>query len=112
MERPMTEKVLQHENVVHAESGGRSQSNAAFGFAPAFFDFSTVTVYPSRFASGQPAPFHILDGLPDEVVVDRAPTGRVLSAKPTLISGFERNGYFFTRAAAARAVTEWTIAAD
>jgi hypothetical protein len=30
--------------------------------------------------------------------------------KATVISGFVRNGYFYTRTAAARAVDEWTPA--
>jgi hypothetical protein len=38
----------------------------------------------------------------------RAPSGRVVAAKATLVSGFERNGYFHTREAAARAAAEWT----
>jgi hypothetical protein len=42
-------------------------------------------------------------------VVDRAPNGRVVSAKATLISGFVRDGYFYTRTAAARAAREWAI---
>lgn len=108
MERPMTEKVLQRENVLHADAGGTSYHVAQFGFRPAFFDFSTVTVYRSRFANGQLAPFHLLDGLPDHLVVQRDDFGRVVSAKPTLVSGFERNGYFFTRDAASKAVAEWS----
>jgi len=50
---------------------------------------------------------HLLDGLPDDVVVERAASGRVLAAKDTLISGFERNGFFYTRSAAARAAAQW-----
>jgi hypothetical protein len=103
----MSEKQLQHENVVHTGSGGRSQENSGLGFKPAFLDFPTQKVYPSRFADGRLAPFHLLDGLPDEVVVDRAASGRVVTAKATLISGFVRNGFFYTRAAAARAAREW-----
>jgi hypothetical protein len=38
--------------------------------------------------------------------------GRVVSAKATLISGFVRNGYFYTRAAAARAAREWALIED
>ena len=83
------------------------EENARLGFRPAFFDFATQTLYPSRFSDGRSAPFHMLDGLPDEVVADRAPSGRVTSTRPTLISGFERNGYFYTRSAAARAAAEW-----
>lgn len=107
MKRVMNEKRLKHENRVHARTGGRSQANSGFGFRPAFLDFATQTIYPSRFADGRPAPLHLLDGLPDEVVVIRAPSGRVIAAKATLIAGFERNGFFYTRTAAARAVTEW-----
>jgi len=107
MKRVINEKRLKHENRVHAGTGGRSQANTSFGFRPAFLDFATQTIYPSRFADGRSAPLHLLDGLPNEVVVIRAPSGRVIAAKATLIAGFERNGFFYTRAAAARAVAEW-----
>jgi hypothetical protein len=106
--KPFTsEKQLQAENVAYAGTGGRSEANAGLGFRPAFLDFETQKVYPSRFADGRLAPFHLLDGLPEEVVVDRAPSGRVVAAKATLISGFVRNGFFYTRSAAARAAREW-----
>ena len=108
MKSLMSEKQLQHENVAHAGNGGRSEESSGLGFTPAFLDFTTQTIYLSRFADGRPAPFHLLDGLPDEVVVDRAPSGRVITAKATLISGFVRHGYFYTRTAAARAVAEWS----
>lgn len=107
MKRVMNEKRLKHENRAHAASGGRSQANSSLGFRPAFLDFATQAIYPSRFADGRPAPLHLLDGLPNEVVVIRAPSGRVIAAKATLIAGFERNGFFYTRTAAARAVAEW-----
>ncbi|HST01720.1 MAG TPA: hypothetical protein VLJ84_08675 [Usitatibacter sp.] len=107
MKRVLNEKVLQRENVAHEGTGGRSQENASLGFRPAFYDFATQKIYPSRFADGRLAPFHMLDGLPDEVVTDRAPNGRVVSAKATLISGFVRDGFFYTRTAAARAAREW-----
>jgi len=103
----LNEARLERENIAHMGTGGRSQENAGLGFTPAFLDFATQTIYPSRFADGRLAPFHLLDGLPEEVIVDRAPTGRVISAKATLISGFVRNGFFYTRSAAARAAQEW-----
>ena len=108
MKRVMNEAVIRKENVAFAGTGGRSEENRNLGFRPAFFDFATQTIYLSRFANGRPAPFHMLDGLPEEVVVDRSPSGRVISAKATLISGFERAGFFYTRTAAARAAAEWT----
>jgi len=104
--KPLSAERLQHENH-RAEPGGRSEGNRALGFRPAFLDFETQKVYPCRFANGMPAPFHVLDGLPAEVVIDRAPSGRVVAAKATLISGFLRNGFFYTRTAAARAAAEW-----
>jgi hypothetical protein len=104
----LTEKQLDRENTVHVGTGGRSQENAGLGFRPAFFDFATHRIFPSRFADGRLAPFHLLDGLPDEAIADRAPNGRVISAKATVISGFVRDGYFYTRTAAARAVREWS----
>ena len=104
----MNEALLRQENSVHAGSGGRSEENASLGFRPAFYDFATQKIYLSRFPDGRLAPCHLLDGLPDEIVVDRAPSGRVTAVKATVISGFVRNGYFFTRTAAARAVAEWS----
>ena len=108
MKRVMSAAVIKKENVAFAGTGGRSEENRNLGFRPAFFDFATQTIYLSRFANGRPAPFHMLDGLPEEVVVDRSPSGRVISAKATLLSGFERHGFFYTRSAAARAAAEWT----
>ena len=108
MKRLMNEKLIQHENAVHAGGGGVSANNTRLGFRPAFLDFATQRIYPSRFADGRLAPFHLLDGLPEEVVAERSPSGRVITAKSTLISGFVRNGFFYTRSAAAKAAAEWT----
>jgi hypothetical protein len=107
MKHFMNSSLLRQENVAHAATGGCSQGNSGLGFHPAFFDTSTCAIYLSRFADGRPAPFHMLDGLPDEVVVARSNSGRVVAAKGALVSGFERNGFFYTRTAAARAAQEW-----
>ncbi|MGH8673085.1 MAG: hypothetical protein ACREVG_02110 [Burkholderiales bacterium] len=107
MKRLMSRNVLAEESNAHAGTPGCSQRNHGLGFRPAFLDFATMTVHLSRFFDGRPAPFHILDGLPDEVVIVRDWDGRGIAAKSTLISGFERDGYFDTRAAAARAVSAW-----
>lgn len=55
------------------------------GFRPAFLDYATMSIYPCELA------------------------GRVLAAKATLMVGFERGGFFYTRAAAARAMREWSV---
>ena len=115
MKRAMTEERLREENVAHKGTGGRSEENTGLGFHPAFYDFATQRIYASRFADGRLAPCHLLDGLPDEIVVDRTASGRVTSLKATVISGFVRNGFFYTRSAAAKAANEWrraTSAAD
>jgi hypothetical protein len=110
VKRLMNEELLRQQNAAHLGTGGRSEENASLGFRPAFYDFATQKIYLSRFADGRLAPCHLLDGLPDELIVDRTVAGRVTSVKATVISGFVRNGYFFTRTAAARAVEEWTPA--
>ena len=79
----------------------------AHGFQPAFFDFLSQTIHLSVFADGRPAPFHILEGTPRELIADRAPSGRVITLKPTVMVGYERNGFFFTRASAIRAIADW-----
>lgn len=99
---------LRIENLMHRGTGGRSEENRPLGFRPAFLDFATQRIYLSCYGNGMAAPVHVLDGLPDEVVIDRAPSGRVISAKPTLIAGFVRNGFFYTRRAAARAAAQWS----
>ena len=49
-----------------------------------------------------PAPVHLLDGLPEEVVVARHPCGRVEKVKASVVSGFVREARFYTREEAAR----------
>jgi hypothetical protein len=111
MKRLMNPQRLKRENGEHAATGGVSAGNRTLGFRPAFLDCDTMQIYPSTFADGRLAPFHLLDGLPAEVVIERGPTGRVRAVKPSIISGFERGGFFYTRKAAARACEEWSVAA-
>jgi len=101
----LSEQALERENVAFHGTGGRSDENRSLGFRPAFFDPQTSTVYPSRFADGRPAPFHLLDGLPDEVVLCRNGAGRPVAVKPSLVSGFVLGGAFYTRDEAAHATS-------
>lgn len=50
-------------------------------FPPAFLETETGVVYASCYADGRRAPFHLLDGLPNELVLERDPTGRVAAVK-------------------------------
>lgn len=106
MGQAISAQTLLRENSAYQGTGGISQGNRSFGFRPAFCDGETAAVYLSRFADGQPAPFHLLDGLPDEVVLSRNPTGRVAAVKQTLVSGFVLDGCFYTREQAACKVAE------
>ena len=80
--------VLRKENQTFADSGGVSQENWARGFIPAFYDTQSGKAEVSRFANGTPAPIHILDGAPEEWVVARDPSGRVIAVKASVIAGF------------------------
>ncbi|WP_332671585.1 hypothetical protein [Aromatoleum sp.] len=93
----LTETELRRENRIFEGTGGRSEENRGSGFEPAFLDNETHRIYRSRFADGRPAPCHLLDGLPDEVVVARDGRGRVAATKGSLVSGFLRCGEFYTR---------------
>ena len=111
MKRLVKQERLQRENATYAGTGGVSAGNQRLGFRPAFLDCATMQIYPSCFADGRPAPFHMLDGLPEEVVITRKADGRVKRVKSSIISGFERGGFFYTRRAAACATEQWDHAA-
>ena len=95
---------LRHENDTYRDTGGVSSENASHGFLPAFRDTKTGRCYLSRFADGQPAPVHLLDGLPESAVLERDSEGRVVAAVPTLTSGFFLGDRFLTREEAAQAM--------
>lgn len=104
MNPAMTEDVLRNENRAHVGRGGVSEETRPMGFQPAFLDVDTGKIYASLYANGLPAPFHLLDGLPDEVVLTRHSSGRVAAVKYSVTSGFVRGGRFFTREQAAEQV--------
>lgn len=98
----LTCKRLRVENRCFRETGGISRNNHDHGFRPAFLDCATGHVYLSRFPNGSPAPVHLLDGLPDDLVVHRNTEGRVTAVKHTLVPGFLRAEQFYTREQAAQ----------
>lgn len=102
----MTKQVLGLETSSFLGTGGVSAGNRGDGFRPAFLNTDTNTVYLSRCSNAQPAPFHLLDGLPDELILQRNASGRVEAVKAAVVSGFVRAGYFYTCEEAAHAVAE------
>ena len=105
MKTMLSVEMLERENEAFRGTGGRSEENQDHGFVPAFIDIETETIYRSCLANGRPAPFHSVDGLPEEVVVARTPSGRVARVKASVVSGFVRDGCFYTRDAAVRMVS-------
>ncbi|MCO6441535.1 MAG: hypothetical protein J5I81_10695 [Nitrococcus mobilis] len=91
------------DNVAHIGSAGVSERNHDYGFRPAFRNLETGCAVLARFKNGAPAPMHLLDGLPDEWVLEKDATGHVVSVKPSVIAGFLRQGRFYTREQAAAA---------
>ena len=96
----MTQQQLALENARYQGTGGVSESCSP-GFLPAFRDTQTGVVYTSRFADGRPAPFHVLDGLPNELVISRGRHCGGVIARPSVVSGFVHDGRFYTREEAA-----------
>ncbi len=101
--QPMNATRLIKDNVAHIGSAGVSERNRDCGFLPAFRSLESGCTVLARFKNGAPAPMHLLDGLPDEWVLERDVAGRVVSVKPSVIAGFLRQGRFYTREQAAAA---------
>jgi hypothetical protein len=99
----MSHNRLVKENLAFAGTGGVSSGNRSQGFQPAFYDTESGLVQPACFTDGSPAPMHLLDGLPDQWVKERLPSGRVAVVKESVIAGFLREGLFYTRDQAANA---------
>ncbi|QIK39267.1 hypothetical protein GWK36_13910 [Caldichromatium japonicum] len=95
-------EILREENQRYAASLGISQNNACLGFRPAYLNQKSGEWVLSRFRDGTPAPIHILDGLPDAWVRARDALGHVIAVDASVISGFVRDGRFYTREEAAR----------
>lgn len=102
MNRAMTEQRLIQETLIHRGTGGVSAENRCLGFRPAFMDQETNAVYASCFRDGRPAPFHLIDGLPHELVAAWDAVGRVAALKDSVVAGFVRAGRFYSREDAGR----------
>lgn len=99
----LTELALRDENVLYQKTRGVSQNNRGQGFQPGYLNRETGETALSCFADGRPAPIHVLDGLPESWVLQRNGDGRVSAARPEVVSGFLRDGLFYTRDEAIRA---------
>ncbi len=106
LDRTLTAKDLDAETRAFQGTGGTSEHSQSHGFTPAFLDTQTGIIHPCCQANGKPAVMHLLDGLPGELVLKRSPSGRVLTAKGSLIAGFIKDNRFYTREEAAEEIME------
>ena len=97
MSTAITQATLKTQNDKYRGTPGVSVGCKDQGFVPAFRNPDTGETFRSRFADGRPAPMHLLDGLPDSWVLSRNANRRVTKIKAGIISGFLRNGRFYTR---------------
>ncbi len=97
MGHALSRATLVAENRTFAGTGGVSAECRGLGFAPGFLDKRTGAVYRSAFANGLPAPIHVLDGLPADLIAERSACGRACRLIEEVISGFIRDGRFYTR---------------
>jgi hypothetical protein len=101
----LTDSALATESMKYRGTGGASQGNRDFGFIPAFMDTSNTTIYLSRYSDGRLAKIHILDGVPEHLIVSTE-DGHVKSVAKTVVAGFVLNDVFYTRTEAANFVSE------
>ena len=99
----LSEQTLIDENHAYRKTDGVSKINRSQGFIPAFYDKMTGKVARSCYSNGRPAPFHMIEGVPTELVAERDCQGRVVRLKTSVISGFLMGGIFYTRDEAASA---------
>ena len=101
----LSKRYLELEQAANRGTGGVSSENRHLGFVPAFMDTRSGKIYACSFADGRPAAFHVLDGLPDELVVARDRYGRPSHVVGTVTAGFALDGRFYTREQAAAQVS-------
>lgn len=104
MAKLFTNSELEIETRKYRNTGGASQGNGGYGFIPAFKDSADGAIYLSRTAGGELAKLHILDGLPQHLIVAKE-HDRVTAVKETLVAGFVLKDCFFTRDEAASHVS-------
>ena len=99
----LTRKTLEDGNRRYTGRGGIGEENRGLGFLPAYLDSATGSIYLSCFPDGRRAPIHLLDG-PKRLALRRDASGKVIAVKGSVSAGFVREGRFYTREQAVRAM--------
>jgi len=92
---------LEKENLEFTGTGGVSKENQSLGFSPAFCDTETGKIYLSCHKDGTQAAIHMLDGLPEKLIIARDLHNNIVSVKSSVIPGFVKDDEFYTRKQAA-----------
>jgi hypothetical protein len=106
-------QMLDYEDVIrdslaYRGTGGVSAENSVYGFRPAFLDRDTGRIHLCDHPAGDALTSHRFDGLPAECITARDAQGRPSAIRSSLVAGFEREGYFFTREQAAQLI-QWEL---
>ncbi len=99
----LTQLSLRDEKVLFERTRALGLHNERRGFVPGFRHNASGDLAIARFADGSAAPLHVLDGLPEDWIAVRDARGHVTHTCAGLVSGFIREGRFYTRDEAARA---------
>jgi len=108
MKQVLTSNDVAQQSMAYEGTGGVSAENRAYGFLPAFLDREDGHIHLCCHADGKPSARHHFDGLPTEWVVERDQDGRPTAVKASVVVGFVRDGYFFTREQAAQLI-QWEL---
>lgn len=93
----MDNRTLKMENLAFTGTRGISENNSGSGYLPAFRDSRTGNIEIARTRTGTPASFHMIEWLPRTWAQTFSPSGTIQSLRPEIVSGFVRNGIFYTR---------------
>lgn len=107
----LTREDLRHQSDDFTGRGGTSAEARVLGLVPGFKDCRNGRVFRSCFADGRPAPVHLLDGLPADMIAKRAPDGTVLAVCDAVVAGFLLGDRFLDRDEAVRWSEECSSAA-
>ncbi len=97
----MDRQILQQQNIDFSGTNGVSMANKDLNFMPAFLDEVTGKVEITRFHNGDPAPMHLICGLPEEWAIEHDEGGDICRVKDSIIAGFLLGNTFYTREEAA-----------
>lgn len=105
MVKSLRDSRLDFETRKYYGTAGTSQGNNKYGFIPAFMDTTAGDIYLSRKPDGSLAKVHLLDGLPEHLIVSKE-NDQVRAVQKSVVAGFVLNENFFTRDEAVQFVTE------